>query len=188
MSQFGFSNEFNPEEPAAYQQEQIDIFGVERLEATNGHEASLEEAENLRNAIFALCDDKEAGRHHGIPFRTFSPVGDAKFGLVLVTGTSGRTMGFGGFSNMDDALASIDYLRYEEQYMKRPGALIPKKYGVREGIFIDQSGRAMIQREIFSIKGDEAASMAIKPATSSETEQAMEALITAIKFEESQTN
>lgn len=168
------------------EQRQIEVFGIERIESTKGHEASPEESKQLLNAIVTLCDEEKAQQYRGMLCRTFLPPDQSGQKLFLAAGMHGRTIGFDKFSNMDNALAIIDYIGYKEERLKRPGLFrMSRKYAVREGIFVDSSEVAMVQKEILPVRrGHEAGQIATKLATSAEVEEALNTLANAVHYEE----
>jgi hypothetical protein len=177
---------------AAYLQEQlrseIEVFGEDRLMQTVGHEASPEATQELLSTIDTLCREGGSETHHFVFFRELQR-SDSDHPLILVTGTYGRQMGFGGFGNMDYAQASVDNIVYTEKLGVQSNPTrrklgIPKfKSFVREGMFVDGNGVAMVRREILT-KRDDRSRVATKPATADELESVMTLLASAVAYDD----
>lgn len=168
-----------------YLLKQIEVFGQERIDQTAGHEASEEIAKELLNVLTTLCYDESSETHHFINHRSLRRR-DSEQPLVLVTGTHGQQMGFGGFGHMDHAVASVDYLQYRQKSKRRispvlreHGITIPKSF-VREGMFIDGDGIPSVQREVYRRNKS---AVAYKLATEEEVEQALQIIADAVFYD-----
>ncbi len=158
-------------------QNQVEVFGFERMAELRGNEAGAEITDHFIAVIKNLCRQPTFTRGGDIYHRVI----EAENGVPLELHFNPRRKGGLGDNEVDRAYALIDNLKYEPKSVKT-GLFSTDTVHDKEGIFINTSGRAMI-RKIVVLPGESKQRVAFKPATELEIVEAVDTLLEACQYE-----
>jgi hypothetical protein len=189
---------------------QIAVFGAERMEMVEGHEAGVAITQDLITTVETLCAEaEERYRNLGGTFTTLRRVDTEEIFDELITSFNPTSLftrqipregslplnlhvnpddmwGFGS-TDVDRAPASV-YPLVPERRLLRPKGFMPMRYDTHEKLFVDhEDGRAKILRVIetnhYAGFFGYAGLCARKLATEAEVDEALNTIAVAIQAE-----
>lgn len=121
----------------------VEVFGKEALEQTKGNEATAEDAEKLKQAVLALCNEKTNKEQMRGRYEVTIRRGKTD-PIVLTHNPSGLT-GFGD-SVADIQPISVQGYKTQRRLQKPRGYLFPGMFKTSDSLYVDSSGKAKLRR------------------------------------------